>query len=131
MARGSVPKHYTLALNGNIQKITAAVDIGGNALNGGSVNNNIWAENVTLQVSNDAAAVTDICFIAYKEGTAPTTVDKTTAMIDLLPGQIFELERSKKAELRGEELNLRYLYAKGVNGDYLHIILPEMSEVTT
>lgn len=127
---GQEPLHYTLALDGNVQRITAALDVDGVAM-AASASVNIWTKSVTLQLSNDAVAGTDICFIGYKNGSAPSTLTKANAMLDLVPGQSREIPKSDAANLRGAEINARWLYARGVNGDFLHIVIPRINSVTT
>ncbi len=125
------PRHFTLALSGSIQRLTLAVDIEGNVLDATNVLN-IFVDEVYLQLSNDAGAATNKCFIGYKTGTAPTTLDKTRAMLDLIPSNtVVEIPRSNAAKQRGAQIRLGDLYAKGVSGDYLHIIIPRVDNITT
>lgn len=127
---GQEPLHYTLALDGNVQRLTAALDVDGNAM-AASGTVNVWANDVHLQLSNDAVAGTDICFIAYKSGgSAPSTLTKANAMLDLTPGQSKDVPASDAANLRGTQINVRHLFAKGVNGDFLHIIIPRINGVS-
>lgn len=126
-----VALHYTLALDGNIQRFTAAKDISGNTLDASNLLN-IFVDEVHVQLSNDAGAATNKCFIGYKSGAAPTTLDKTSAMLDLVPSnQITEIPRSNAARQRGTQIRLGDLYAKGVSGDYLHIIVPRIDNIVT
>jgi len=126
-----VPKHYTLALTGSIQKFTLAKDVDGTTLDaGGTVN--VFVDEISVQLSNDAGVATNKCFIAYKTGGAPSALDKTNALLDLVPGNSFiEIPQSKAGKLRGDQTNLRDYYAKGVSGDYLHIVVPRRDAITT
>lgn len=126
-----VCQHYTLALDGNIQRLSAAKDISGATLDATNILN-VFVDEIHLQVDVDAGAATNKCFIGYKSGTAPTTLDKTTAMLCLLPStSTTEIPRSNAAKQRGTQTRLGDYYAKGVSGDYLHIIVPRVATITT
>lgn len=128
---GEVPLHYTLALSGGIQRLTTAIDISGNVLDATNILN-IFVDEVHLQLSNDAGGATNKCFIGYKSGTAPSTLDKTNSMLDLVPSNtLIEIPRSNASKQRGLQSRLGDYYAKGVSGDYLHIIVPRIDTITT
>lgn len=125
---GSKPREYTIAGDGTIKKITAALDINGDAMNGGSVDANIWADTVIFQNSNVSGGEV---FIGYLEDAAPATLDETNAGLDLQVGQSEPYPKSEREKLRGDQVNLRWFYAKVPAGAWLHIRIPGRGSVTT
>lgn len=125
-----VLKHYTLALDGTVQQLAAAVDIDGTAL--GTATTNIWVDDYGFQAAATNAA--NVTSIAYKvAASAPAALDKTNAAFTLAGGAFspppmgLTSERQRK---NGMQINLRFFWAKGTAGDYLSVFFPAEVEIT-
>lgn len=117
----SVPREYTLAGDGTIKKITLATDVDGTRMDGSVTTTNVWADVVNFQNSNQSGGV---IFLAYRRAGAPSALDHTNCGLDLQIGQDEKYPKSGREINRGDQLNLRHMYAKIPAGSWLHIRIP-------
>lgn len=112
----NTPSYWTVPLSGAVQRVTVPIDVTGLI--------NIYAAKVQFQNSNDS---NNTCYIGYSAGAAPASIDKTSALVDLAAGQAEEPPDGERMRLRGHDFDLKNFFVQGTAGDYLHVVIPTIT----